>query len=180
MDIVSADHCAHIGQRPIGDFAAVGECGQVCFCICVIVQFQRSRHNGHCFLSRDWRIWSHGRSRPTVVSTHLDGERDILVIPLVLGHVLVLRNICRFIAAKRTVDDPSHLRTGHRAIRVDDGTGFAVKQSVIHGCAHGFSISWKNRRLLCKRGHLSGHSGRSIPLCRSERDILWIPVGGLC
>lgn len=38
----------------------------------------------------------------------------------------------------------------------------------------------ENRRLLCKRGHVSGHSGRSIPLCKSERDILWIPVGGLC
>ena len=140
MDIVSAYHRAHIGQRPIRNLAAVGECGQVRFRVCVIVQLQRSRHNGHCFLPRDGRIRDHRRAAAPVISTHLDGERYIFVVPFVLGYVLVLADISRFIAPERAVDDRGHFRAGHIAIGVDDGCALAVKQTVIHGCGHGFGI----------------------------------------
>ena len=41
---------------------------------------------------------------------------------------------------RKATDFKDYDRTGHRAIRVDDGTGFAVKQSVIHGRRHGFGV----------------------------------------
>ena len=36
VDIVSAYHCAHIGQRPVGNLASIGERGQICFGIRIV------------------------------------------------------------------------------------------------------------------------------------------------
>ena len=40
-------------------------------------------------------------------------------------------------------------------------------------------LSGKDCRILCKRGHLSCHSGRCIPFHESEGNSLWLSVGGL-
>ena len=98
VNVVCTDHRAHIGQRPVGNLAAVGERGQICFGVRIVVQFQRTGNNRHGFLPRDRRIRSHGRSRPTVVSTHLHGHCNVFVIPLGFCNVLVLADVCRLIA----------------------------------------------------------------------------------
>ena len=140
MNIVCTDHRAHIRHRPVGNLASVGERGQIRFGIRIVVQFQRTGNDRHSLLARDRRIRSHRRSRPTVVSTHLDGKRHVLVIPLALGYVTVLRNIRCLVAPERPVDDRSHLRTGHIAVGINDGCTLAIKQAVIHGCGHGFGV----------------------------------------
>ena len=141
MDIVSAYHCTNIGQRPIGDLAAVGECGQIGFCVGFVVQLQCTGHDGHCFLSRDGRVRGHCRRTAPVITAHLDSHCHIIEIPFFgFGHVRVLGNVGFHVAAERPVDDCSHLRACHVAIGVDDGCALAVKQSVIHGRRHGFGV----------------------------------------
>ena len=98
MDIVCTDHRAHIRHRPVGNLASVGERRQIRFGIRIIVQFQRTGNDRHSLLTRDRRIRSHGRSRPTVVSTHLHGHCNVFVIPFGFCNVLVLADVCRLIA----------------------------------------------------------------------------------
>ena len=59
VDIIRADHCPDIGQRPTGNVLFICKFGQVRFGICVVVQFQRTGNNRHGFLPRDRRIWGH-------------------------------------------------------------------------------------------------------------------------
>ena len=140
VNIIGTNHRAHIGQRPCRDFVTVRERGQIRFCVCVIVQFQCSCHDSHRFLSADRRIWGHCRVTVPVVSTHLDSHCHIVVIPFGFGYVRVLGNVSFDIAAERAVDDCRHFRAGHIAIRVNNGAGLAVKQTVIHGHADRFGI----------------------------------------
>ena len=140
MNVACADHRAHIGQRPCGDFVTIRKFGQIRLRIRIVVQFQRSRYNGHGFFARDGRVGSHRRAGTAVIRPHLDGERHVFVIPLGFCNVLVLRNVSRFVAAERPVDNRSHLRTGHISVRVDNGAGFAVKQTVIYGGAYSFGV----------------------------------------
>ena len=140
VDIVRTDHCSDVGQRPVGNLAVVGEYGQIRFGIRIVVQFQRTGNDRHSLLTRDRRVRGHCRAAASVVCAHLDGERNIFVVPLVLGNVLVLRNIRRLVAAERPVDDRGHFCAGHIAIRVKRRTGFAVKQAVIHSGANRFGV----------------------------------------
>ena len=50
VDIVRTDHCSDVGQRPVGNLAAVGKCRQVCFGIRIVVQFQRAGNDRHSLL----------------------------------------------------------------------------------------------------------------------------------
>jgi len=140
VDVICADHCADVWQRPIRNLAAVGECGQVRFRVCVIVQLQRTGHNGHCFLPRDGRIRGHCRVRSAVVCSHLHRHGHIFKIPFVFGNVLVLGNVGFHVAAERAVDDRRHLRTSHIAVWVDDGRALAIQQAVVHGGADRFCV----------------------------------------
>ena len=122
VDIIRADHRANVRQRPVGNLAAVGERGQIRFGIRIVVQFQRSRHNGHGFLPRDGRIRGHCRVAAPVISAHLHSHCHIVVVPLGLCHVRVLGNVSFDVAAERPVDDSRHLCT------------------IIHSRRHGFGV----------------------------------------
>ena len=138
MDIVSAYHRANIGQRPAGNVLFICKFGQICFCVCVVVQLQRSGYNGHRFLPADRCIRGHCRRTAANIRPHLDGEGYILVVPLAIGYVLVLTDVRGFIAPERAVDDSR--RAGHVAIGIEDGTGFAVKQAIIYSRTDRFGI----------------------------------------
>ena len=140
VNVIRTDHRSHIRQRPVGNLAAVRERGQVCFCVSVIIQLQRSRHNRHSLLPGDGSIWRHARIASTVVGSHLDGEGNIIVVPLGFRHILILRNVRLLVAAKRAVDDCGHLRARHVAVWIDDCAGFSVKQTIVHGGADRFCI----------------------------------------
>ena len=140
VDIIRADHCPDIGQRPVGNLASVGECRQVRFCVCVIIQFQRTGYNCHGLLPRNRRVWGHCRVAAPVISAHLHSHCHIVVVPLGLCHVRVLGNVSFDVAAERPVDDSRHLCTGHIAVGVDDGAGFAVQKAIIHSRRHGFGV----------------------------------------
>ena len=50
VNVVCTDHRAHIGQRPVGNLASVGEYGQIRFGIRIVVQFQRAGNDRHSLL----------------------------------------------------------------------------------------------------------------------------------
>ena len=168
VDIIRADHRANVRQRPVGNLAAVGERGQICFGVRIVIQFQRAGHYGHGFLPRDGRIGGHRRAAASVVSPHLHGHCNILVIPLVLGNILVLRNVRRFIATERAIDDCCHLCAGHISIRVNDGCALAIKQTVIHGRGHGFCIPRFCVIVLKICGFTGGRICRRCPHCQRQ------------
>ena len=59
MNVIRTNHRPDVGQRPVGNLAAVGERGQIRFGIRIVVQFQRTGNDRHSLLTRDWRIRSH-------------------------------------------------------------------------------------------------------------------------
>ena len=140
VDIVSADHCPDVGQRPAGNVLFICKFGQIRFRVFVVVQLQRSCYNGHRFLPADQCIRGHCRRTAANIRSHLHGEGYILVVPLAIGYVLVLTDVRGFIAPERAVDDCCHFCAGHVAIGIEDGTGFAVKQAIIYGRADRLGI----------------------------------------
>ena len=59
VNIIRTNHRPDVGQRPVGNLAAVGKCRQVCFGIRIVVQFQRTGNDRHGFLPRNRRVRGH-------------------------------------------------------------------------------------------------------------------------
>ena len=57
--------------------------------------------------------------------------------------------------------------------------GYAPGESIAFDFKWNLYLSGKDCRIFCKCGHLSCHSGRCISFHESERNSLWLSVGGL-
>ena len=132
MHITGCDHCFHVRQRPCGNILRIRKLGQIRLGVIIQIKLQSSCHNCNGLLTGDCPIRLHAGGGDTVIRPHLDGEGYIFVVPLALGNVLVRRNVCRFITAKRPVCNGSHFRTGQQPVGVKLRLGFAVKQAIIH------------------------------------------------
>ena len=140
VDVTRTDHGLDVRQRPVGNLAAVRKFGEIRFAVPFQIELQRSCHHGHGFLSGDGRVRSHGCTAAAIVGTHLDGQSYVVVVPLGFGYVLILADVCNFVAAEGAVDDGRHLCAGQIAVRVDNAVSLAVEQSVVHSSRDGFSI----------------------------------------
>ena len=140
MHITGCDHCFHVRQRPFGHFLGIRKLGQIRLGVIVQIELQSSCDDRNGFLTGDCPIRLHAGGGDTVIRPHLDGEGYIFVVPLGFCNVLVRRNVCRFITAKRPVCNGSHFRTGQQPVGVKLRPGFTVKQAVIYSRRHGFGV----------------------------------------
>ena len=140
MHITGCDHCFHVRQRPSGHFLRICKLGQIRLGVIVKIKLQSSCDDRNGLLTGDCPIRLHTAGGNAVIRSHLDGECDIVVVPLALGNVLVRRNVRCFVTAKGTVCNGSHFRTGQQSVGVKLRPGFTVKQAVIYSRGYGFGV----------------------------------------
>ena len=138
--ITSCNHCSHVRQRPCGNILRIRKLGQIRLGVIVKIKLQSSCHNCNGLLTSDCPIRLHAGGGDTVIRPHLDGEGYIFVVPLGFCNVLVRRNVCRFITAKRPIRNGSHFRTGQQTIGVKLRLGLTVQKPIIHSGGYRFRV----------------------------------------
>ena len=84
MHITGCDHCFHVRQRPSGHFLGIRKLGQIRLGVIVQIELQGSCDDRNGLLTSDCPIRLHAAGGNAVIRSHLDGECDIVVVPLVL------------------------------------------------------------------------------------------------
>ena len=140
MHITSCNHCSHVRQRPCGNILRIRKLGQICLGVIIQIKLQSSCHNCNGLLTSDCPVWLHAAGGNAVIRSHLDGEGYIFVVPLGFCNVLVRRNVCRFITAKRPVCNGGHFCTGQQTVGVKLRLGLTVQKPIIHSGGYRFRV----------------------------------------